>query len=155
MPGYELFIAMAPRASKLDLLNTFRKIGREIVERGGVIREMKHYGIRHLPQKMRRHGLVCSEARYIGMKTDCSAEARKIVDIICKDEQHVLRWEMSKLKLKNIVPLKKSELQQLTDHQTPVIDDPTFDFPKQEEMRKLKYNAKRRALDHNSRENLY
>ena len=93
MPCYNLLLVTTPRASKLDVLTTFRKIGKEIVDRGGVIRGFKNLGIRHLPQKMRRHGQICNEARYITIKKD--------------------------------------------------------------EMRRLKYNAKRKALDQNKKENLY
>lgn len=155
MPSYNLLLVAAPRASKLELLTTFRKIGREIVDRGGVIRGFKNLGIRHLPQKMRRHGLICNEARFIEMRTDCSSEARTLCDIILKDETCVLRWDMSKVKIPPYKRMTTKHLNEITEYSNPVIADPVFDFPKKDEMRRLKYNAKRRALDQNSKENLY
>ena len=155
MPCYKLLLVATPRATKTELLTTFRKIGREIVDRGGVIRGFKNLGIRHLPQKMRRHGQICNEARFIEMKTDCSSEARSLVDMILKDEIPVLRWDMSKVKLQPHKPLTYGQLNHITEYSNPVINDPVFDFPKKEEMRRLKYNAKRKALDKNSKENLY
>eukprot|EP01084_Bolivina_argentea_P046002 84686_1 len=155
MPCYNLLLVAAPRAPKSELLTTFRKIGREIVDRGGVIRGFKHLGIRRLPQKMRRHGLICNEARFIEMKTDCSSEARSLVDTILKDELKILRWDMSKVKLLPHKRMKYKQLNHIMEHSHPVINDPVFDFPKKAEMRRLKYNAKRKALDQNSKENIY
>ena len=155
MPCYNLLLVAAPRASKTELLTTFGKIGREIVDRGGVIRGFKNLGIRHLPQKMRRHGLICNEGRFLEMKTDCSSEARVLVDIILKDEASVWRSDMSKGKLPHCKRMKYGQLNQIMEYANPVINDPVFDFPKKDEMRRLKYNAKRKALDQNSKENLY
>lgn len=155
MPYYELLMICAPRATKRELLTTFRKVGKEIVDRGGIIRGFHNYGVRHLGQRMRRHGMVCNEGRYISMKTDCSAEASQIVNMICKDELTVLRWEMFKQKAPKVKQLRPQDMKHLIDCQKPVIQDPVFNFPKKDEMRRLRYNAKRKALDHNEQENLY
>ena len=155
MPTYKLLLVAAPRATPVELTTTFRKLAKEICDRGGVIRHFKNLGIRHLPQKMRRHGLICNEARYLEMRTDCSGEARTLMDVILKDEAKILRWDMSKVKLPPTKRLTYGQLNHITEYSNPIINDPVFDFPKKDEMRRLKYNAKRRALDHNKKENLY
>jgi len=71
------------------------------------------------------------------------------------DELTVLRWDMSKVKLANHKRMKYGQLNHITEYSNPIINDPVFDFPKKAEMRRLKYNAKRKALDQNSTENLY
>ncbi len=155
MPSYELFMALAPRATRAEIFNTFRKIGREITNRGGIIRDIEHYGVRHFAQKARRHGHVCTEGRWIALKAECSGEARNVVSMICKDELPVIRWDMYKLRPFKVQRIKENTVNKILRFNQPVISDPVFDFPKKEEMRRLKYNAKRRALDENSKENEY
>ena len=62
---------------------------------------------------------------------------------------------MSKVKIPPYQRMKYKQLNEITEYSNPVIADPVFDFPKKDEMRRLKYNAKRRALDQNNKENLY
>mmetsp|Transcript_82377 Transcript_82377/g.101057 ORF Transcript_82377/g.101057 Transcript_82377/m.101057 type:complete len:90 (-) Transcript_82377:40-309(-) len=89
------------------------------------------------------------------MRAEMSTDAYKQVKEILNDEICVLRFLVEKEKIHYYKRLNDEQLKDILSYQEPTIKDPVFDFPKKDEMRRLKYNAKRRALDNNRTENLY
>ena len=89
------------------------------------------------------------------MKAECGGQAAVKINQLCKTEIPLLRWLVLKRKAYHAVALPPQQIKSILAFHKPEISDPVFDFPKQAEFRREKYNAKRKALDENKNENLY
>jgi len=62
---YELLFVVPPRTPPDRIVKTLKKLAVRILPDGGVIRSIDNLGVRHLAHKMKRHGNVCNEGRFV------------------------------------------------------------------------------------------
>ncbi|KZT62065.1 hypothetical protein CALCODRAFT_490641 [Calocera cornea HHB12733] len=105
MPYYELLCIAAHYPQYQHIQGLVRSSAKQILDRGGVVREIKSNGTKVLPQRMRSHQTNHDIGDYWIMRFDASPKSMVLLTDALRQDPRVIRWTTIKLgeKLRDIV----------------------------------------------------
>ena len=94
MPTYELSLVVKQALKKPELVSAVKRMGENIINNGGYIRNLEFLGHRNLPQKQRANEEWHTKGSYFLLNVDLPVTGIPTIKNIAKRDPHVIRYDL-------------------------------------------------------------
>ncbi|CAM9775109.1 unnamed protein product [Chrysoparadoxa australica] len=98
MPFYHQVAVLKPTLQPHDLTRIYRRVCKEILKSGGIVRCVEHHGLRSLPYRFQSKHQVENEERYykegrwVSAYFDCAPKGLSAIHEVLRVEEGILRY---------------------------------------------------------------
>ncbi|KAG6832635.1 hypothetical protein H0H92_014471 [Tricholoma furcatifolium] len=97
MPFYQMLCIATHVREYNSIKSLVTQAATQVLEAGGVVRDIQFLGTRTLPQRMRRHKAIHRQGDYWTLHFDTAPDTLRSLNAIMRSEPRVIRWTVLKL----------------------------------------------------------